>query len=101
MANKLRYVVSVIDKSDDPLSLDKLTYKILDLDTDQLGFASYKSLERAHDIADKKNSQPKLIRKAVHYAKNNQPCSIPGKDGSVNVEADFSTQVETNASVST
>lgn len=71
MSNKLRYVVTVIDKDhNDSFQPGERTYKILDMDMDILGFASYKSKTKAQAVADKKNAQPKLIHKNVHFAKN-------------------------------
>lgn len=71
VSNKLRYVVTVIDhEHNDSFLPGKRTYKILDLDTDTVGLASYKSRERAQDVTDKQNAKPKLIYKNVHFPKN-------------------------------
>ena len=54
---KLRYVVEAIDCDEHNLiTPNERVYRIRDLKTDQLGFASYKTKERAREVADKKNS---------------------------------------------
>ncbi len=73
MANKLRYVVKIVYRLHDDIFLPGgIVYKVLDLDTDTVGFASYKSETKAQNIADRKNAQPKLIHKNVHSARSNK-----------------------------